>query len=177
MNCDDAGNWSGSVQVKAGNTYADNGQVSETRWGDYTGICRKQNSNPPEVWIGGQFGNERNLAPIGNTHCFETWIAEIQAGVENTAIGDNPTQSSTAKAYPNPTYDQFNLEFIVPTTTIIEVSIFDGNGQLVKLLHRDKAHSGRNLLSFNKGALSSGIYFVTINANNQTLTNEKLVIH
>jgi hypothetical protein len=73
VECDDAGAWSGSVQVKAGETYIHvNPTGGVERWGDYTGIVRKDNTTP-EIWVAGCFGE----AVTAGGHKYGTWLAQI----------------------------------------------------------------------------------------------------
>lgn len=175
VNCDDNMNWSSSTTVKAGATYADNNEVSETRWGDYTGISRKHNASNAEVWLGGQYGTTRFLTGFGTSHCFETWIAQITAG-GTSGIENNHESTENFNVFPNPVYDMFSMEFYLDERLPIEISIIDINGRLVKLLYKDVANQGRNLLSFNKGALGKGTYFVKINSDQKIIQNEKIII-
>jgi hypothetical protein len=58
----------------------------------------------------------------------------------------------------------------------ISISLTDINGKMVKLLYNDVAKKGDNSFSFNKGALTSGIYFLTIKTNSNFIKNEKIII-
>jgi hypothetical protein len=171
---DDAGVNSSSTLVKAGETYVNIYQSSATppvtRWGDYTGISRKQNSASPEVWLSGDYG-----ALQTSQHVLNTWIGQV-TGVTTgiPVVSTNPAQA--ARVFPNPAYDMFNLEFTMEKTAIVEIALFDGSGRMVKLLLKDKAEEGKNLFSFNKGVLSNGIYFLQVKTENKTVANEKMVI-
>ncbi len=166
---DDGGNWSSSKLVKEGTSYVDvyaSGGVS--RWGDYTGISRKNNASPPNVWLSGGFGTFRL-----NEHAFDTWIAQI-TGV---AIGiDEPARSEPVRIYPNPVYDIMNVEFTLVGRSTIEIAVLDNQGKIVKVLLQDTAPGGRNSFSFNKGALSSGIYFIKVTSSNNTIRYEKFIV-
>ncbi len=169
--CDNAGAWSGSSLVKAGETYVDVYESEGvTRWGDYTGISRKQNSSNPEVWLSGCYGVYRS-----SEHALDTWISQIKGMTTEIKESDVPSLDQT-KIYPNPAYDMINIEFNLDQQSIIEISIFDLQGRMVKLLYKDGADRGKNVLSFNKGALSPGIYFIKIQSNNQIISNEKIVV-
>ncbi|HIA37766.1 MAG TPA: T9SS type A sorting domain-containing protein [Flavobacteriales bacterium] len=174
VSCDDNMNWSTSTSVKAGITYADNGNVSETRWGDYTGISRKHNSSI-EVWVGGQYGTTRDVSGIGISQCFETWVAQIlpgTTGFENKMDNNNKNNI----VYPNPIYDMFTMEFYLIERADIEINVIDINGKLVKILYKDVAEKGKNLVSFNKAALDKGIYFINIRSGQKIINNEKIIL-
>ena len=170
--CDEAGNWTNSSIIKQGETYIDCvTSDGVTRWGDYTSICRKYNSILPEVWLAGSFGKYR----LGY-HATDTWIAQIkEITTENNNISNTAARDMFVS--PNPINSTFRIDFNLEINKKINISIFDINGKLIKLLYEDIAHKGKNIFSFNKGALSSGIYFLTIKANNRIIENKKIVIY
>jgi hypothetical protein len=168
---DDAGTNSGSTLIKGGETYVDVYQSNGvTRWGDYTGICLKKNSSPPEVWLSGCYG-----ALQAGENALNTWIGQITW--ETTGIpvsGSRPAE--VTRVFPNPVFDMFKLEFPMEKSAVVEIVLIDGSGRMVKLLMKDKAEEGKNLFSFNKGVLASGVYFLQIKSENKIVANEKIVI-
>jgi hypothetical protein len=168
---DDAGTTSSSTLVKAGETYVDVYQSSGvTRWGDYTGTARKQNSSSPEVWLSGSYG-----AFQASQNALNTWIGQI-TGVTTGIPAGNTKATEMARVYPNPAYNVFNLEFSMDKKAPVEIALTDASGRMVKLLLKDNAEEGKNLFSFNKGALSNGIYFLQVKSENNIVANEKIVI-
>jgi len=167
---DDAFTWSGSAQVKTGETYVDVYQSGGiTRWGDYSGAARKQSAATPEVWVSGCYG-----AYQSSQYALNSWVAQFNDGT--TGISSIKPATGFAKVYPNPSFDLVNVEFTMDQKAIVEISLVDVSGHLVKLLLKDNADEGKNLFSFNKGVLASGIYFLKINSGNTTLANEKIII-
>jgi hypothetical protein len=168
---DDAGNNSSSTLVKAGESFVDVYQNSGvTRWGDYTGISRKQNSSTPVVWLSGSYG-----AFQAGENAQNTWIAQVTGINIGIPVLTDPGKRMI-KVFPNPAADKFSLEFSVDKRTLVEIMLNDASGKMVKLLMKDVAEEGKNLFSFNKGVLSSGIYFVQIRSGNKIIANEKMVI-
>lgn len=168
--CDNNNNWSNSTLIKSGEIYVDAWNDSITRWGDYTQICRKQNSNPPEFWLGTQYGKV-----VGSYNLFDTWIAQISDVVLNTEelkIEEN----KNVNVFPNPVIDVFSIEFSISEECKVIIDLFDINGRLVKNFYNEKAKSGRNLFSFNKGILNRGIYFLKINSGQENIKTEKIII-
>lgn len=168
---DDAGIYSSSTLVKAGETYVDVYQSGGvTRWGDYTGICLMKNISPPEVWLNGSYGANQS-----SQHALNTWIGQITW--ETTGIPvSNTRPAEPARVFPNPAFDMFNLEFSMEKSAVVEIILTDASGRMVKLLMKDKAEEGKNLFTFNKGVLANGIYFLQIKSENTILANEKIVI-
>jgi len=167
---DNAGNWSGSTLVKDGATYVDvYASQGVARWGDYSGIARKHNASKPEVWLSGGFGSFRL-----NEHAFDTWIAQV-TGV-GIGIPEQPV-TQPVQIYPNPVYTIMHVDFTLEKRTEIEIMVLDLQGKEVKLLLRDTAPAGRNSFSFNRDALSSGIYFLRITSSSNTIRYEKFIVH
>jgi len=166
---DDAGNWSGSTLVKAGTTYVDvYAHDGVARWGDYSGISRKNNASNPVVWLSGGFGSFRL-----NEHAFDTWIAEVNG----VAIGiDDKVKVQQVRIYPNPVLDIMHVDFSLDNRSAIEIAVLDQQGKPVKLLLQDTAPGGRNSFSFNKGALTSGIYFLRVSTSKSIIHYEKFIV-
>ncbi|NQV01106.1 MAG: T9SS type A sorting domain-containing protein [Bacteroidia bacterium] len=166
---DDAGTWSGSTLVKEGTTYVDvYASQGVARWGDYSGISRKNNASKPDVWLSGCFGTFRL-----NEHAFDTWIAQING----VAIGiAEPANAHPVRIYPNPVYDIMNVEFTLEGRSNIEIAVIDQQGKVVKLLLQDTTPGGRKAFSFNKGALPSGIYFLKVSSSNNIIRYEKFIV-
>lgn len=165
--CDDAGNWSNSTLVKAGQSYIHhtwNSNPSE-RWGDYTGICRKYNDNPSSVWMAGMYGN--------NSHYWSQWIAKIGF---TTGIDNIQKDEYKAKVYPNPVVDNYRVEFELDANMHININITDIQGKVVKDLFDGNATSGKNLFTFNKANLSAGTYFLNIFNKTSMIKHEQMVI-
>lgn len=167
VNCDDAMNWSPSTLVKSGlgfSSYTATGANAE-RWGDYTGISRKHNSQDATVWMNGMFGTTSNN--------WRTWIAEISA----STIGiETISKDKNLQVYPNPIFEEFKIEFELATNTKISINIYNTQGKLVKSLYEGSAYIGKNQFTFNKSNLEIGTYFLNITSNNHTLKNEKITI-
>ena len=166
-----AGDWSGSSLVKEGTTYVDVHESNGVaRWGDYSGISRKHNTTKPEVWLSGGFGTYRN-----GEHAFDTWIAQVN-GVSIGINDQDDHESNPIKIYPNPVYDIMNVEFTLASRAEIQIVILDQQGKLVKILLKDTVPQGRNSFSFNKGALSNGVYFVRVTSDNNMIKYEKFIV-
>ncbi len=170
VSCDDNMNWSNSTPVKAGNSFISYSwsTTSTERWGDYSGICRKYNSSPPEIWSAGDYANSQNY--------WGQWIAQLTVP---PFIGVKETEAnvSKAKVFPNPIIDTYKVEFDLKTNENLQILIYDTQGKLVKELYNGRASSGTNIFTFNKSNLSTGTYFLTIKSTTSTLKYEKISIN
>lgn len=172
VNCDHSMQWSNSLQIKAGQDDVNIGGQSPDRWGDYSGISRRNGANRT-VWASGCYGQSGNHFGVNNG--WNTWIAELADGVQPGAIGEAENQTPL-RVYPNPTIERFSIEFDMPKRMDINVSIYDMEGKLVKLLLEGNMKPGMKTLHFNRNALSSGTYIISVTSNQKTLAHEKLII-
>lgn len=173
VNCDHNMEWSNSVQIKAGEDDVNIGGQSPDRWGDYSGISRR-NGADRTVWASGCYGMSGNNWGVNNG--WNTWIGELTDGGQPGAISELQNQTKL-RVYPNPSIEQFSIEFEMAERADIQVSIYDMKGQLVKLLLEDNMKPGLKTLRFNRNALSAGTYTINVTSNQKTIAHEKLVIN
>jgi hypothetical protein len=178
LNCDNAFGISSWIYCGAGtgNVTLGSNTPGVSRWGDYTGICRKRNSSPVRVWGGASYGNTSHQ-----------WTAKIfQLGLSNFGpdglIDRDETVEVTepikAELYPNPVSNgYFNVLLSNATPGKVSVSIYDVAG---KLQHNEIFEGAydpeNNRISVKTDELPDGMYFVQVNADNKLVSNEKLVI-
>ncbi|MCF8459804.1 MAG: T9SS type A sorting domain-containing protein [Flavobacteriales bacterium] len=173
VNCDHSMQWSNSVQIKAGEDDVNIGGQSPDRWGDYTGISRRNGVNRT-VWAAGCYGQSGNNWNVNNG--WNAWIAELTDGGQPQAITE-ANDKTALRVYPNPTVERFSVEFEMLERMDINVSIYDMKGTLVKVLLEDNLKPGMKTLHFNRNALSSGTYIINVTSNQKTLAHEKLIIN
>ena len=171
VNCDNAMQWSPSTLVKEGETFVDFLNDDE-RWGDYTGIARKHNSNGGRIWLAGCYGADIESQNFFNT--YKTWIAEVYAGA-TVGLEDLATIRDFS-VFPNPVYDMTTVLFTTDQRELTTISLIDMEGKVVKILYHDTPKIGENKLTFNKGALPAGSYIVSISTSTKILKNETIVI-
>ena len=173
VNCDHSMQWSNSVRVKQGEDDVNIGGQSPDRWGDYSGIGRRNGANRT-VWAAGCYGMSGNNFGVNNG--WNTWIAELTDSEAPDAVAESANRSPM-RVYPNPTIERFSIEFEMVERMDVNVSIFDMKGNLVKLLLQDNMKPGMKTLHFNRNMLSSGTYMITVTSNEKTLAHEKLIVN
>lgn len=168
-------NWSNSTLVKSGVNFVDAFQFDNSaRWGDYSGIAYKFNSSNPEVWVSGCYGSNQTVLNT-NYNCFNNWIAQISDITLSTYENENNTINLSL--FPNPVIDLFNVEFEIPKLATTSIEIIDVTGKLIKVLFEGNLKPGKNLLTFNRHAISIGTYFITIRTGNRILTTKRLIVN
>jgi hypothetical protein len=80
------------------------------------------------------------------------------------------------RAYPNPFNARTNLEFSVPSTGRVGLAVYDITGRLVNTLHDEIMPAGKYVLNYDAAGLSSGTYFVRMNAPSATQTRKLVLI-
>ena len=78
------------------------------------------------------------------------------------------------EVYPNPTEGELNVHFSVPANEAVEIQIQDVTGKIVNDQFV-KAVAGSNLVLLDATTLSSGIYFLKIQAGNAIKTSQFVV--
>ncbi len=97
--------------------------------------------------------------------------------VTSTAdIEESDKASNDLKVFPNPVYDLIHITFDVQYNKELTIELIDISGNTIKTFYHDIPKIGVNRLTFNKGALSSGTYFVVFRYNTDIIKNEKIVI-
>ncbi|MFH0734930.1 MAG: T9SS type A sorting domain-containing protein [bacterium] len=82
---------------------------------------------------------------------------EVEVGV--------PAEFAISQNYPNPFNPSTTITFAVPVESNVTISLFNTLGQQVASIVDGNFTAGSHVLNFNASALSSGIYFYTIEAN------------
>jgi len=138
------------------------------RWGDYSSNQRDY-TNPGMVWTASSYANsaKRNA----------TWLTQLARPSMNVSTKNPTTNQVEVLAYPNPTFNDLELTFDIYNTDHLLIQIVDTNGRLVKLIHNDKPkRQGKLHFSMSTAPLQTGIYFLQIVADGETIGNKKIVV-
>ncbi len=167
MYYDNTEDYSDPVEIKSGDSHIDNLGGNIERWGDYAGCQRKYNE-PGVVWTSGTFGAISNR---GTTYV----NALSKPGRVTSTLDNNIDQNITVS--PNPSYNKTKVTFEATDYSRINITLYDAQGQVVKLLYDDKPKKiGIIEFSFNNDALSNGTYFMNIKIGDKALMTERIVV-
>jgi PKD repeat protein len=89
-------------------------------------------------------------------------------------IAEETSNLTEVEVYPNPTEGELNVHFSVPANEAVEIQIQDITGKIVNDQFV-KAAVGSNLVLLDASTLSSGIYFLKIQAGNAIKTTQFVV--
>lgn len=166
--------WGVPQLVRAGDTvvnilYPPNYAVSPERWGDYTGIARQYNTNPPTVWMAGAYG--ANTPP--RKASYGTHIAALQSG---NALPVLPLSNFNPRVYPNPTTSQFQCAFTLEQAGVLRIDLINVLGQIIRPLFNDYLPACYNVLTLNTNSMVPGMYMIRFVQNEQRLQCVPLMI-
>ena len=87
-----------------------------------------------------------------------------------------PVDYTLDQNYPNPFNPTTTISFNLKKKANVTINIFDVTGRLVKtLINNEKINSGVKSIIFNAAEFSSGVYFYTLDVDNNRIDTKKMV--
>lgn len=80
-------------------------------------------------------------------------VEELTLGVTNLTIA------------PNPTSEYIRINYVIPSTGMVTVSIADVSGNVVATIAKTEQYTGAYEIPFDASSLAQGVYVVTVNYN------------
>jgi hypothetical protein len=68
--------------------------------------------------------------------------------------------SFNANVYPNPATDIVQLNFTLPERTLVNIGLFNTNGQILKTISNKIFNTGNHQEELNTSSLSGGVYWI-----------------
>ena len=121
------------------------------------------------IWaIGQDLNNGRQplLEAVGNSMRAVSVINNIPS----------PETMRLYNSYPNPFNSSTTIQFRIPQNSHLTLDILDINGGIVEKLFSGKLEKGSHFVTWNPPHISSGIYFMVLQSNNNIMTNKLLYI-
>lgn len=105
------------------------------------------------------------------------WGRDLSESVLISQISsDVPTGFALAQNYPNPFNPNTVIGFQIPVAGFVSIKIYDINGKEVSELVNENLKAGEYKVNFDARALTSGIYFYKLAAENFTQTKKMLLV-
>ncbi len=101
-------------------------------------------------------------------------LAEI-IGIQNIST-EIPSSYSLKQNYPNPFNPVTKIEFAVPRTSDVSVSVFDVTGKEVAVLVNERLSAGTYVTDWDASTFSSGVYFYKLTTNHYLETRRMILI-
>tara|TARA_R110002096_G_scaffold434360_3_gene655708 strand:- start:9541 stop:12348 length:2808 start_codon:yes stop_codon:yes gene_type:complete len=125
----------------------------------------------PEI-IGSSIAEAIDYRSSDQTIAIGTHGRGIFIGTANNAVANEdetvtevPNSFSLSQNYPNPFNPTTNIEFNLPSSAKVTLTVYDVNGRLVAtILNNSQRMAGQHAVSFNAENLASGVYLYEINA-------------
>lgn len=114
-----------------------------------------------QVFIGGDLGYM----------CTNSALTSIQP--VNNAV---PERFTLQQNYPNPFNPSTKIEFSVPKSQNVKLTVFDITGKTIAELVNTDLNAGNYSIPFTSEGLSSGVYFYRLNTNEFTETKKMILI-
>ena len=87
-----------------------------------------------------------------------------------------PYNFAVTNIYPNPFNPVLNINFDIAWSGITKVNILDIYGSHIETLHSGFLHSGRHELSWHAESMPSGLYLVSLQAGENSLTKKVVLL-
>jgi hypothetical protein len=103
----------------------------------------------------------------------------VVVNVSITDLGENPHNPNSFnlyKNYPNPFNPSTTIRYSIPAAANVSIKIYNALGKEVTELVDEYKGSGTYEVNFNASDLSSGIYYYTLTAGNNSATNKMILI-
>ncbi len=87
-----------------------------------------------------------------------------------------PEQVSLNQNYPNPFNPTTTIEFQLPSTTDVQLTVYNTLGQQVATLVNEQVQAGSHEVTFDGSNLASGVYIYRLQADGQVITNQMTLV-
>ncbi len=80
------------------------------------------------------------------------------------------------KIFPNPAHEVLNLEYNLPNSMAIDLSVYDVSGRLIKSLVSSKQEAGLYHKVLNNRDLSQGVYFIRLDTEKESIVQKVIFL-
>lgn len=94
----------------------------------------------------------------------------------DTEVEDTPVAFDLSQNYPNPFNPATNIQFSIPSSGEVNLTVYNLLGQKVATLISEKLSAGSHTVNFDASQLSSGIYLYRLSSGNQVMTKKMTLI-
>jgi len=165
-----------------GESYANDGVLPHTRviWSDGN-TSFNAGASAVKVNVGDFFSSITGI--LGFTHSYYKLAPRKDAdisgytpvSVEDESNG-TPSAYNLSQNYPNPFNPTTTITYSVPKSGIVTLKVFNVLGQEVRTLVNQQKNTGTYKVTFDAGALTSGVYFYSLSVDNFTQVKKMLLL-
>lgn len=110
--------------------------------------------------------NDINKTKDAITAALQEVVTNVPELIENLTVFKN---------YPNPFSDQTTIQFEVGNSSLVNLNVYDISGKKVREITNKEYSPGSYQISFSKGSLGKGLYFLRLR-NDNFVTARKIII-
>ena len=103
-------------------------------------------------------------------------LTTFLTGGASTSFREDVSVSFNSNVYPNPMTETTYVDFTLVQGSKVTVDLVNESGLVVKKISDSNFPAGGSTVSFKTTGLSTGIYFVVVKSNNETLTKRAVKI-
>ena len=135
--------------------------IGENETWDDIEVCRPSvliDDNQYKMWYSGHNGNYQYRVGYA--------LGNMVTGVDNF----NQTEPFSSKCFPNPTKNNFAINYNLERNTHVEISLVNSEGKVINILVDEIQKPDNHIIQLDASSLKSGIYYYIIKADNQNST-------
>jgi hypothetical protein len=117
-------------------------------------------SNPADIYYNAL--NDTLAVPNAGNNTVTFYYMGSPASVSENA------SASFVNVFPNPSKGDATIEYTLPASALVRISIFSEGGKLVSVLLNEFQQAGMHSIPFKREGLSAGQYFYVLEAGNQS---------
>ncbi|HRE42166.1 MAG TPA: T9SS type A sorting domain-containing protein [Ignavibacteria bacterium] len=137
----------------------------------YVGSIELKNDNIINVF------SDNRLYPNGDVYFNIMSFRNPDSVVSVTNISSViPKDFDLKQNYPNPFNPETNIEFEIPKTSEVSISVYDALGREISKLLNKQLNPGKYKINWNAESLPSGVYFYNLTTNNFSQTKRMILI-
>ncbi len=107
----------------------------------------------------------------------ERWRVFVALPNDVSEIANNlPFEFKLCSPYPNPFNSATTITYGLPVSTTVSLQLYDLSGRMLEVLDEGNKQAGVHKVILNAGDLSSGLYFVQLEASGQMFTQKVMLI-
>jgi flagellar hook assembly protein FlgD len=104
--------------------------------------------------------------------------------LSSESVQSTPSSASglqVSPSFPNPSRTGTNIEFSIPTTGSVSISIYDSKGNLIRQIETQNCMAGQNDITWNglddrNEPVMSGVYFYEVRFGNEVQAKEMVAV-
>jgi len=91
-------------------------------------------------------------------------------------VSQLPDKFALYQNYPNPFNPSTIIKYDIPTSSFVNISIYNAIGEKIITLVNEQREAGQHFINFDSGNMSSGIYIYRMSAGNNIITKKMILI-